>query len=200
MKYEWKKEEKELYLPKEEPTLVTIPRMKYFTITGKGNPNNKDFQDKIGVLYSLAYAVRMMPKNGYTPNGYFEYTVYPLEGIWSGNVEDKNSFVYKIMIRQPDFVCNDVVEKAFEIARRKKPNILLDEVKFEEFTDGLCVQMLHIGSYDDEPKSFEKMQKFIANNNYERTTDTHREIYLSDSTKVEKDKLKTILRYFIKKN
>jgi len=177
----------------------TIPKMQYFTINGKGNPNdNKDFQDKIGVLYSLSYAVRMMPKNGYTPNGYFEYTVYPLEGIWSGNALDKNSFEYKIMIRQPNFVNSEVVEKAFKITKKKKPNPLLEQVKFEEIEDGLCVQMLHIGSYDDEPKSFEQMQKFIDDNNYKRISATHREIYLSDFTKVEKDKLKTVLRYSIK--
>ena len=177
----------------------TIPKMQYFTINGKGNPNdNKDFQDKIGVLYSLSYAVRMMPKNGYTPNGYFEYTVYPLEGMWSGNVLDKNSFEYKIMIRQPNFVNSEVVEKAFEITKKKKPSPLLEQVKFEEIEDGLCVQMLHIGSYDDESKSFEQIQKFMEDNNYKRISAIHREIYLSDFTKVEKDKLKTVLRYSIK--
>lgn len=84
MKFEWRKHEKDLYLPKEKPVLVTVPKQKFFMISGKGNPNSEEFSEKIGVLYSLAYAVRMMPKQGFTPEGYFEYTVYPLEGIWMG--------------------------------------------------------------------------------------------------------------------
>ena len=207
MKYEWKKQEKELYLPKNEPTLIEIPQMKYFTITGKGNPNNsKEFQDKISLLYSLSYAVRMMPKSGFTPNGYFEYVVYPLEGIWSFGDEKqksvifcKDDFVYKLMIRQPDFVDEEVFDKALKNTKEKKFSPLLDDVKFEKIQDGLCVQMLHVGSYDDEQKSFEKMQNFIDNNNYERRSLTHREIYLSDFTKVEVAKLKTVLRYFVKR-
>lgn len=205
MKYEWRKEEKELYIPKNIPTLIEIPKQSFFTIEGIGNPNTKEFQERIEVLYSLSYAVRMMPKNGFTPEGYFEYTVYPLEGVWdltdkgrTLDTLDKDELVYKIMIRQPDFVDNEVVEKAFEIAKRKNPTLLLDKVRFEEIEDGLCVQMLHIGSFDDEPKSFELMKKFIEENNYTRRVLTHKEIYLSDFRKVEKDKLKTVLRYFIK--
>ena len=199
LKHEWKKEEKEIYLPKETPTLVTVPKMKYFTISGKGNPNNKDFSDKVGVLYPLSYAVRMMPKNGYTPKDYFEYTVYPLEGIWSGNALDKNSFVYTIMIRQPDFVDEEVFSKALEITKKKKPNVLLDDIKFEIMEDGLCVQMLHIGSYDDEPLTFKQMNQFLLDNGYKRRTETHKEIYLSDPNKTSPEKMKTVLRYFVEK-
>lgn len=199
LKYEWKKSEKEIYLPKEIPTLITIPKMKYFTISGTGNPNNPDFQNKIGVLYSLAYAVRMMPKNAHTPEGYFEYTVYPLEGAWTGNVSNKDSFAYTIMIRQPGFVDSDIFNKALEIAKKRKPNILLDDAKFETIEEGLCVQMMHIGSYDDEPVTFEQMDKFISDNNYKRTTKTHKEIYLSDPKKIVPEKLKTILRYGVAK-
>ena len=204
-KHEWKKQEKELYLPKAEPVSVKIPQMKYFTLTGKGNPNNnKDFQDKISVLYSLSYAVRMMPKNGFIPNGYFEYTVYPLEGVWSLNEEkqksealNKDDFIYKIMIRQPDFVDNDVFKRALENAGKKKPSELLNEIRLEEIEDGLCVQMLHIGSYDSEKKSFEKIQKYIEDNGCRRSSLTHREIYISDFTKTEPEKLKTVLRCFV---
>jgi hypothetical protein len=199
-KYEWKKEEKGIYLPKASPTLLTVPKMKFFTISGNGNPNNKDFQERIGVLYSLSYAVRMMPKSGYTPSGYFEYTVYPLEGIWSGDVSDKDSFVYTIMIRQPDFVNNDIFGKALETAKKKKPNELIDGVNFETVEDGLCVQMLHIGSYDSEPQSFEQMRKFTDNNSLKRKGQNHREIYLSNANKTEPGKLKTVLRYFVTKS
>lgn len=204
MKHEWRKNEKELYIPKDKPQLITIPKQKFFAIKGKGNPNNADFVNRIGVLYSLAYAVRMMPKNGFIPDGYFEYTVYPLEGIWdltekgrnSENL-DKDELIYTIMIRQPDFVTNEVVEKAFEIANKKKPHQLLKEVYFDEIEDGLSAQIMHTGSYDDEPKSFEKMMNFINENGYKRKSMIHREIYLSDTRKTEKDKLKTVLRYMI---
>ncbi|MCL2038004.1 GyrI-like domain-containing protein [Candidatus Saccharibacteria bacterium] len=198
MKYEWKKSEKEIYLPKNEPTLIKVPRYKYFTITGQGNPNSPDFADKVSALYSLAYAVRMMPRNGFTPNGYFEYTVYPLEGVWRGGTGDKNSFSYTIMIRQPDFVDENTFEKALEIASEKKPNPNLANVKFEEIEDGLSVQMLHVGSYDDEPTSFARMAEFMNENSYQRISDTHREIYLSDPGKVTPEKLKTVLRWSVK--
>lgn len=204
MKHEWRKHEKELYVPKDKPQLLTIPKQKFFAIKGKGNPNNADFSDRIEVLYSLAYAVRMMPKSGFIPDGYFEYTVYPLEGVWDLTEEGKKSnnlnkdeLLYTIMIRQPDFVTNEVVEKAFEIVNKKKFHPLLKEAYFDELDDGLAVQIMHIGSYDDEPISFRKMIDFINANGYERKAMTHREIYLSDARKTEKEKLKTVLRYMI---
>lgn len=206
MKYEWKKEEKEFYLPKEKPTLVKVPKAKYFCIKGKGNPNDEDFSNRIGVLYSLAYAVRMMPKNGFTPDGYFEYTVYPLEGLWDITDDGKNSetlnkdeLLYTIMIKQPDFVNEEVVKKAFKIANKKKSTQLLEEAYFDEIEDGLAVQMLHIGSYDTEPESFNRMKDYINENNLKLKSLVHREIYLSDARKVERDKLKTVLRYMITK-
>lgn len=204
MKFEWKKQEKNLYLPKVKPDLITVPQQKFFMISGKGNPNDEEFSEKIGVLYSLAYAVRMMPKQGYTPEGYFEYTVYPLEGIWDlteegkqSNILNKDQLLYTIMIRQPDFVTQEVVNKAFENVRKKKPHPLLNDVTFETMEDGLSVQMMHVGSYDDEPQSFEQMKNFIKENNLEITTLKHREIYLSDARKIEKSKLKTVLRYMV---
>ena len=206
MKHEWRKHEKELYIPKQKPELVSVPEQKFFMIRGKGNPNSDDFSEKIEVLYSLSYAIRMMPKQGYTPEGYFEYTVYPLEGLWDLTEEgrrldtlDKDELLYTIMIRQPNFVTKDIVDKAFEIARKKKSNPLLDEVLFDTIEDGLSVQMLHIGPYDDEPQTFEKMKQFIEDNHLEIKTLRHREIYLSDARKVESAKLKTVLRYAIRK-
>ncbi|HHV97099.1 MAG TPA: hypothetical protein GXX37_11615 [Clostridiaceae bacterium] len=202
MKYEWKKQEKDLYLPKEEPVLITVPQQKFFMISGKGNPNDEEFSEKVAVLYSLAYAIRMMPKQGYTPDGYFEYTVYPLEGIWDLTEEgrksstlNKDELLYTIMIRQPDFVTQEVADKAFETVRKKKPHPLLDEATFGIMEDGLSVQMMHVGPYDEEPRSFEKMKKFIRENNLEITTLAHREIYISDPRKTEASKLKTVLRY-----
>ncbi len=206
MKHEWRKHEKNLYLPKQKPELVTVPEHKFFMIEGKGNPNSVDFSNRIEVLYSLAYAVRMMPRQGYTPEGYFEYTVYPLEGLWDlteeGRKSDtlvKDELLYTIMIRQPDFVTEEVVERAFESVRKKKPHPLLDEVSFDTIEDGLSVQMLHVGPYDDEPCSFKKMREFIEENHLEIKTLRHREIYLSDVRKVEPAKLKTVLRYMVRR-
>lgn len=206
MKHEWRKHEKEYYIPKEKPVLVDIPEFKFFMIEGNGNPNSKEFSEAIGVLYSLSYAIRMMPKNGYTPEGYFEYTVYPLEGIWDLTEEgrkqeilNKDELIYKIMIRQPDFVTEEIVVKAMEIVKKKKPHPLLDKVTFETIRDELSVQMLHIGSFDDEPKTFSIMKEYCYDNNFRIKTKVHREIYLSDFRKTESEKLKTVLRYFVKK-
>lgn len=204
MKFEWKKHAKELYMPKEKVELLSFPEFKFFMIKGKGNPNDEQFSEGIGVLYSLSYAVKMMPKSGVTPEGYFEYTVFPLEGIWDmtekGKQEDtinKNEFVYTIMIRQPDFVTKEIAEKAIEIVKKKKPHPLLEDVIFDTMEDGLCVQMLHVGYYDDEPHSFQLMKKYCEENNLERASHNHREIYITDARKTEKDNLKTVLRYKI---
>lgn len=206
MKYEWRKEEKRIYIPATKPELVSIPALKFLTIRGKGDPNGEDFGNRVEVLYSLSYAIRMMPKKGFVPEGYFEYTVYPLEGLWDLSEEgrtkaslDKSQLIYTIMIRQPDFVTPEVFNKALEITRRAKPNKLIDEVCFERIEDGDSVQMLHLGSYDDEKASFDLMKVFIAKNGLRLKTIVHREIYLSDPRKSEPDKLKTILRYMVEK-
>jgi hypothetical protein len=205
MKHEWKKHEKSLYLPAQKPELITVAEQKFFMIKGEGNPNSEDFAARIEVLYSLAYAVRMMPKQGFTPEGYFEYTVYPLEGVWDLTEEgkqaasfNKDQFLYTIMIRQPDFVTPETAEKAFANVRKKKPHPLLDEVTFGTMEDGLSVQMMHIGPYDDEPASFAAMKEFIVNHDLEIVTLEHREIYISDARKVDPAKLKTVLRYRVR--
>lgn len=206
MKQEWKKHEKNLYIPKETPMLLEVPEFKFFTLEGRGNPNTDAFAEEIGVLYSLAYGIKMLPKKGIAPDGYFDYTVYPLEGIWSlseeailSGVFDKEQLVYKIMIRQPDFVSEDLAEKVRHEVAKKKPNPLYAKVKFEAIEDGLSVQMLHIGSYDDEPRSFEKMKEFCRENHLIQWDLRHREIYISDARKTAAEKLKTTLRYFVKR-
>ena len=205
MKHEWRKHEKALYIPKQKAELITVPEQKFLMIDGKGNPNNEDFSERIEVLYSLAYAIRMMPKQGYTPERYFEYTVYPLEGLWDltekgrvSDILDKDELLYTGMIRQPDFVTKEVVDKAFENVRKKKPHPLLDRVTFGTIEDGLSVQILHVGSYDNEEESFQIMKEFINDNNLEIVSLKHREIYLSDARRVEPEKLKTVLRYTVK--
>lgn len=208
MKHEWRKAEKEFYLPKKKPEIINIPKFKFFTIDGKGNPNDDNFPEYIGVLYSLAYAVKMSVKKAIEPKGYFDYTVYPLEGIWDISEEakkqgstklDKNELIFKLMIRQPDFVDEDYAKFIIGETKKKKIHNFLEQVKFEEITDGLCIQMMHLGSYDNEPETFSIMEKFAESENYMRNFKTHREIYLNDARKVSPDKLKTVLRFKVEK-
>jgi hypothetical protein len=208
MKHDWKKADKQFYLPKTKPELVKVPPFKFFSIRGQGDPNDKPFQENIGVLYSLAYTIKMSPKNNFAPKDYFEYTVYPLEGIWDLTEEakklnattlDKSQLVFNLMIRQPDFVTKDFAIEAIERTKKKKYHPLLKKVKFEIIEDSLCVQMMHIGSYDNEPVSFSQMEDFCSLNGYKRESKQHREIYLSDFRKVSPDKLKTVLRFRILK-
>ena len=207
MKHDWKKNDKQFYLPKNKPETIVVPKFNYYTIEGKGNPNDDFFADYIGVLYSLSYAIKMSQKQGFEPDGYEEYTVFPLEGVWDIDEEakknyngtlDKNALVFKLMMRQPDFVSADFALETIERTKKKKPHQLLERVKFEAIEDGLCVQMLHEGSYDSEPVSFLKMKEFADEKNLVRISHSHREIYLSDARKVTADKLKTVLRFRVK--
>ena len=204
MKHEWKKAEKSLYLPKSKPEIVTVPKFSFFTIHGQCNPNDPLFGEYIGVLYALSYGVKMSPKKGNAPEGYFDYTVYPLEGEWDITEEakqkpmlalDKDTLVFDLMIRQPDFVTADFAFDIIEKTKRLKPHPFLEQVQFVSIEEGTCVQMLHIGSYDNEAQSFAQMEAFCLENNLERQAQKHREIYLSDARKVSTDKLKTILRF-----
>ncbi|WP_239254720.1 GyrI-like domain-containing protein [Listeria ilorinensis] len=204
MKYEWRKQEKNLYLPGQTPAFLEVPALNYIVIEGEGDPNGSLFDEKVGVLYALSYAIRMMPKKGHTPPGYFEYTVYPLEGEWSTKQRDsepldKSQFTYTIMIRQPDFVTPAVFEEAKQLTAKKVDPTLLEKARLEERREGDVIQMLHLGSYDTEPASFEKMAAFAEQNGYTRLSKEHKEIYLSDPRKTDPDKLKTVLRIQVKK-
>lgn len=207
MKHEWRKKEKTVYLPKNKPEIINIPTYQFLTIEGAGNPNSDFFSEYIGVLYALSYAIKMSPKKGIKPKGYYDYTVYPLEGIWDINEAakktysgkfDKNDLVFNLMVRQPDFVDNNFFQLMLEQTKKKKPHDLLDQVKFEKITDGECIQMLHIGPYDDEPASFKLMEEFAEEEDLLRLSKRHREIYLSDFRKVAPEKLKTVLRFKVR--
>lgn len=204
MKHEWRKKEKGLYLPKNRPEIIDVPSMQFITISGEGHPQSEEFQNCIEVLYAMSYAVKMNLKRESNVDGYMDYTVYPLEGVWDirnearatfNGVINKDDLVYKLMIRQPDFVTKEFFNKMVELTKKKKGYALLDQVTLEQITDGLCVQMLHLGSYDDEPESFRIMEEFTESSGYIRESKVHREIYLSDFRKVEVDKLKTVLRF-----
>lgn len=208
MKYEWKKSEKAIYCPKAKPEQIHIPAFKYIVLNGEGNPNSKAFAECITALYSVAYAIKMtLKKLDQKPDGYCDYTVYPLEGVWDINDEAKKTFtgtinkddlVFSLMIRQPDFVDEVFYQQMLELTKAKKPNVLLDKLRFESLTDGDCIQMLHMGSYDNERESFELMEAFAENEGVERVSKIHREIYLNDFRKVPTEKLKTVLRFKVK--
>lgn len=206
MKLEWRKHEKALYGAKSIPALVDIPKCNFIMLKGSGNPNGTDFSDRVAALYSLAYAIKMGYKSAVAANvlssAVHDFAVYPLEGIWKQKNADtksaagkliKENLEYTIMIRQPDCITAEMVCAALERVKRKKPNPLYEEIVFDAIQDGKCVEMLHVGSYDNEPSSFEKMDQFTAENGLRRISDCHREIYLTNRTKEEN--LKTILRY-----
>jgi len=204
-KHEWRKKEKAVYLPKNKPELIHIPEYKFISISGEGNPNSAFFSEYIGVLYSVAYAIKMnLKKEEHKPKGYYDWTVYPLEGVWDITEKAKQNFngqinkddlIFDLMLRQPDFVNEQLFHKMLELTKNKKPHKLLEKLQFKTLTDGKCIQMMHIGSYDNEPASFEIMEEFATNQGLIRKSKIHREIYLSDFRKVAEDKLKTVLRF-----
>lgn len=205
MKHEWRKKEKEIYLPKTQPELVDVPEFQYIVLSGKGNPNGEFFSKCIETLYSVAYAIKMnLKKVEKPPKGYQDWTVYPLTGIWDISEEAKQNYtgtfnkddlVFDLMIRQPDFVSLSFFHEMVTFTQNKKPNELLGRMELKRIKDGKCIQMLHIGSYDDEPASFAHMEEYATEMNLKRKDKIHREIYLSDFRKVSADKLKTTLRF-----
>jgi len=202
-KVDFKKELKELYMPpKGRPVRIQVPRMQYAMVEGKGDPNtSEDFAQATEALYGVSYSIRMMPKKGITPPGYYEYTVPPLEGIWdiAEGVEmfdpaHKDQFVWILMIMQPYFVDQLLFATAKHMVNQKKDNPYIDQVVMKDWEEGDCAQIMHIGSYDDEPESFKKLNRFIKREGLVRAEKKHHEIYISDPRKVAPEKRKTVLR------
>ena len=208
MPFDFKKEYKEFYMPKGKPEIVTVPKMNYIAVRGKGNPNEEDgeYKKSIELLYGIAYTIKMSKKGDYKIEGYFDYVVPPLEGFWwQENLDGidyghKENFQWISVIRLPDFVTKADFDWAIEEATRKK-KMDFSKVEFLEIEEGLCVQCMHSGSYDGEPATVAAMDKFIADNGYENDisdTRRHHEIYLSDARKVAPEKLKTVIRHPIR--
>ncbi len=207
-KFDYKKEYKDLYIPKRKPTLIDVPTMNFIMIDGQGVPGHKEYQDAMQVLYSLSFTIKMSKMSGQEPDGYFEYVVPPLEGLWwckGGKLDwnkPKTEWLWTSMIRQPEFVTEEVFEWAVEECKKKKPDIDVSKARFNSFTEGLCVQMMHIGPYDEEYISIELIDKFITENNLINITDDvhkHHEIYLSDPRRTSRERLRTVLRFPVKK-
>ena len=210
MAFDFKKEFKRFYKPSENPEIIEIPKMNFIAVRGKGNPNEKggEYQKAIEMLYGVAYTLKMSYKTQYKIEGFFEYVVPPLEGLWwQENVKHENYMLNKelfnwiSLIRVPDFIKKEDVKWAIKCATEKKKKDF-SKVEFFSYNEGLCVQCMHIGSYNEEPETIQRMNEFAQNNGYniELTEKRyHHEIYLSDPRKADINKLKTVIRQPVKK-
>lgn len=209
MAFDFKKEYKEFYMPKNKPEIVTVPKANYIAVRGKGDPNEVDgaYQRAINVLYAVAYTLKMSYKTDHTIEGFFEYVVPPLEGFWwqsgadSVDYSDKSSFNWISVIRLPDFITKDDFNWAVETASKKK-KLDCSSAEFLTIDEGLCVQIMHHGSYDDEPATIALMDAYLEQNGYENDMTGgrfHHEIYLSDPRKTAAEKQKTVIRHPIKR-
>ena len=209
MAFDFKKEYKEFYSPKNKPEIVNVPKANYIAVRGTGNPNEEEgaYQKAIGVLYAVAYTLKMSYKTDYKIEGFFEYVVPPLEGFWwqdgicGIDYSDKSTFHWISVIRLPDFVSKSDFKWAVKTAESKK-KIDCSLAEFLTVDEGLCVQIMHQGSFDDEPETVALMDEYIKANGYVNDfTDKrlHHEIYMSDARKVAPEKWKTVIRHPIRK-
>ena len=209
MVFDFKKEYKELYKPKDKPSIINVEKANFIAVRGVGDPNseNSEYKQSISLLYPIAYAIKMSKKGDYKIDGYFDFVVPPLEGFWwqegikGVDYANKDSFNFISLIRMPDFVTKEVFEWAIEEMTRKKKEDF-SKVEFFTYDEGLCVQCMHIGPYDNEPITVEAMHEYMIKQGYELDiTDKrfHHEIYISDVRKISPEKLKTVLRHPIKK-
>lgn len=209
MVFDFKKEYKELYKPKDKPSIINVEKTNFIAVRGVGDPNaeNSEYKQSISLLYPIAYAIKMSKKGDYKIDGYFDFVVPPLEGFWwqegikGVDYANKDSFNFISLIRMPDFVTKEVFEWAIEETTRKKKEDF-SKVEFFTYDEGLCVQCMHIGPYNDEPITVEAMHEYMIEQGYELDiTDErfHHEVYISDVRKTSPEKLKTVLRHPIKK-
>lgn len=209
MAFDFKKEYKEFYLPKSKPQLVTVPPANYIAVRGRGDPNAEGgtYKAAIGVLYAIAYTIKMSKMGDHRIDGYFDFVVPPLEGFWwQDGVEgfdysDKSTFHWISVIRLPDFVTREDFQWAVQEAARKK-KLDCSPAEFLTIDEGQCVQIMHHGPFDDEPVTVALMDEFVRANGYENDfsgTRLHHEIYLTDARKAAKDKWKTVIRHPVRK-
>lgn len=209
MAFDFKKEYKEFYQPANRPEIVTVPRARYIAVRGRGDPNEEGgaYQAAIGVLYAVAYTLKMSYKTDHRIEGFYEYVVPPLEGFWRQegvtgvDYADKAAFSWISVIRLPDFVTEEDFRWAVETAARKK-KLDCSAAEFLTVEEGLCVQILHQGPFDDEPATVAIMDRYLAERGYVNDFSDerqHHEIYLSDARKVEPAKWKTVIRHPIRK-
>lgn len=202
-KLDYKKEYKDLYLPKNKPATIDVPEMTFIMVDGKGAPESEEYKNSIELLYGLSFTIKMSHKSGHNINGYFEYVVPPLEGLWwiEGEAFDfsmRDKWLWTSMIRQPEFVTEEVFNWAVESLKKKKPSLDVSKARYKKFTEGLCVQIMHVGPYANEPETLKLMREFMQEKHFKDETGSirkHHEIYLSDPRRVHPDKIKTVLRH-----
>lgn len=206
-KFDYKKEFKDLYIPKKKATLIDVPAMNFITVDGKGLPASEDYENAMQCLYGLSYTIKMSKMSGQQPVGYFEYVVPPLEGLWccqDGPFDfgKPEQWIWTSMIRQPEFVTDEVFEWAKNELAKKKPELDLNNVRFQAIAEGLCVQIMHKGPYSDEPTSIMLMDEYMEHNNLKVDWESgrrHHEIYLSDPRRTKPENIKTVLRHPVRK-
>ena len=209
MAFDFKKEYKEFYMPKGKPEIVTVPKANYIAVRGNGNPNEEGgaYQQAVGILYAVAYTLKMSYKTYHRIEGFFDYVVPPLEGFWwqdgvdGIDYSDKSTFNWISVIRLPDFVTQKDFDWAVNTAEKKK-HLDCSKAEFLTIDEGLCVQIMHIGPFDDEPATVSMMNAYLLENGYENDfsgSRLHHEIYLSDARKVAPEKWKTVIRHPIKR-
>lgn len=205
---DYKKEYKDLYLPKNKPSIIPIPKMKFVMVKGKGDPNtSEEYKDALSVLYGISFTIKMSKMGPIKLDGYFEYVVPPLEGLWwidgkEFSLTNKNDLSWISMIRLPDFVTKDTFSWAKETLSPKKPDLDLSNAYYEELEEGLCIQIMHLGPYDTEEESFKTMEEYRKENGYKRVKKgiwDHHEIYLTDPRKCKSENNKVVLRYNVEK-
>lgn len=214
-KLDYTKEYKDLYMPKAKPCVIDVPTMSFIMVDGKGNPNapSGEYQQAVEIIYGLSWTIKMSKMGSEKPLDYFEYVMPPLEGLWWLNDDsyadfsNKDRYCWTSMIRQPEFVTQEVFDWACKEITKKNPNLDISKARLQIFTEGLCVQMMHIGPYDNEPESIAQIEAFIKEKNYKNaisdmqadgTIRRHHEIYLGDPRKIDPTKRKTVLRHPVK--
>lgn len=214
-KIDYKKKYKELYLPKTRPMEILVPKMNFIMVDGKGDPNNKEgeYPKAIELLYAISYTIKMNKEIRKEIEGYFDYVVPPLEGLWWLEDDDmdfskKHKYIWTSMIRQPEFVTKEIFELACNEVKKKKPNLDVSKARFEAFNEGLCVQCMHIGPFDDEYKTTAKIDEYLKENNLiddicgvneDGKIKRHHEIYLSDPRRCNVEKMKTVVRHPVRR-
>lgn len=201
-KLDYKKEYKDLYMPKTKPMVIDVPPISFIMVDGKGAPDGEEYQNAVQAIYALSFTIKMSKMGKSVPQGYFEYVVPPLEGLWYGEKEAfdfnrREDWRWISLLRQPEFVTQEVFDFVVEECRRKKPDVDGSRARLETFHEGLCVQMMHHGPYSGELATIETLHQYMADNNLKNMTGSdrkHHEIYLSDPRRTAPEKMKTVLR------
>jgi hypothetical protein len=206
---DYKKDCKDLYFPKTAPALIEVQEMVFAAVDGEGNPNTgEEYKAALEILYGISYGIKMSKMGATQPEGYEDFVVPPLEGLWwfkggglVADITDKDNFCWTSMIMLPKFVTETVFDEAKAALKKKKPDLNLEKARLFRFNEGLCAQIMHIGPYDDEPATIAVLEKFITDSGYAVDFGgkrRHHEIYLGDPRKVAPEKLKTVIRYPVK--